>query len=305
LIIFITMGVVANSLPNYAGAAATYGISAGPVQVQKFVTQPIFNQVNGVFNMVFAYGGAMIFPEIMAEMRRPNDFIKGMACAQTLIFTAYLLFGVFVYCFQGQFTLPLAYQGLSGYAWQSATNVIAMVTGIIAAGLYGNIGLKVIYHNFVEDMFRGPRLMSPKGRVIWVIMVLVYWSLAFVIASAIPSVGPLSGLIAAMAIFQFTYTFPPLFLLGFQISVDAAVDDEAFSEPGIVPKRADSWASLSRWRRGIFGGGTKRLVSKVILFILFLACAATLGLGLWGTGKALKESLAAGAATSFGCAAPV
>lgn len=27
--------------------------------------------------VVQAYGGAMIFPEIMAEMRRPRDFIKG------------------------------------------------------------------------------------------------------------------------------------------------------------------------------------------------------------------------------------
>lgn len=33
-------------------------------------------------NMVFAYGGAMIFPELMTEMRRPHDFIRGMALAQ-------------------------------------------------------------------------------------------------------------------------------------------------------------------------------------------------------------------------------
>ena len=44
-------------------------------------------------NMVFAYGGAMIFPEMLAEMRRPWDFWKGMCCAQLLIFVAYLLYG--------------------------------------------------------------------------------------------------------------------------------------------------------------------------------------------------------------------
>ncbi len=52
--------------------------------------------------MVFAYGGAMIFPEMMAEMRRPRDFIKGIAIAQLLIFSCYLMYGIFVYCFQGQ-----------------------------------------------------------------------------------------------------------------------------------------------------------------------------------------------------------
>jgi hypothetical protein len=31
----------------------------------------------------------MIFPEIMAEMRRPRDFIKGMAIAQLLIIVSY------------------------------------------------------------------------------------------------------------------------------------------------------------------------------------------------------------------------
>jgi len=33
-------------------------------------------QVQGVQQIVFAYGGAMIFTEFMAEMRRPRDFWK-------------------------------------------------------------------------------------------------------------------------------------------------------------------------------------------------------------------------------------
>jgi len=37
----------------------------------------------------------MIFPEMMAEMRRPMDFYKGMAMAQMLIFVVYLVYGIF------------------------------------------------------------------------------------------------------------------------------------------------------------------------------------------------------------------
>jgi len=33
----------------------------------------------------------MIFPEIASEMRRPRDFIKGMATAQLVIFVCYLV----------------------------------------------------------------------------------------------------------------------------------------------------------------------------------------------------------------------
>jgi hypothetical protein len=40
--------------------------------------------------------------------------------------------GVFVYSYQGQFTLGLAYTGVSKYSWQTVGNVIALVTGIIA-----------------------------------------------------------------------------------------------------------------------------------------------------------------------------
>jgi len=39
--------------------------------------------------------GAMIFPEMMAEMRRPMDFPKGMICAQILISVVYLMYSVF------------------------------------------------------------------------------------------------------------------------------------------------------------------------------------------------------------------
>jgi hypothetical protein len=56
--------------------------------------------------------------------------------AQVLVFIAYMLYGCFVYVririhlmggitqqhfqgYQGQFTLPLAYQGVSKYAWQT------------------------------------------------------------------------------------------------------------------------------------------------------------------------------------------
>ena len=75
------MGFVAHSSPNYAGAKAAYGIEPGPIIRSAFVNLPLYSKVNGIMNMVFAYGGAMIFPEFMAEMRRPMDFWKGMVSA--------------------------------------------------------------------------------------------------------------------------------------------------------------------------------------------------------------------------------
>ena len=61
-----------------------------------------------------------------------------------------MVYGIFVYSFQGQFTLPLAYQGVSKFSWQTIGNVIALITGLIAAGLYGNIGISAYFHRVLR-----------------------------------------------------------------------------------------------------------------------------------------------------------
>ncbi|POY72763.1 hypothetical protein BMF94_4170 [Rhodotorula taiwanensis] len=316
---FLSMGFIAHSMhhvlkvatslthlshspPNYAAAKAAYGIDAGPVQVVAVVNQPVFAQVNGYETLSSLL---LLFPELMTEMRRPHDFIRGMALAQALIIVCYLMYGIYVYAMQGQFTLALAYQGVSKYAWQTVGNVLALITGAIAAALYGNIGLKVLYINIVEGIFKGPPLMSKKGRLVWGVSVIFFWGAAFAIGSGIPSVGTLSGLVAAICIFQFTYTFPPLFMLALEMHKDAMKADEPFETAGVAPRQADTWRQASRWRRGIFGGTMKSTILKFVYFVFFLASLATAGLGMWASGTDLREALAAGAASSFGCASPV
>jgi len=303
LIIFTSMGFVAHSAPNFAAAKTSLGVDPGPVVTTEFATLPLFKQVNGIMNMVFAYGGAMIFPEMMAEMRRPMDFWKGMTLAQALIFVAYLMYGAYVYAFQGQFTLPLAFQGVSKFAWQTLGNVLALITGIIAAGLYGNIGIKVVYINIIEDWMHGPRLMTPKGRIIWTILVCIYWALAFIVGSAIPQVQTITGLIAAIAIMQFTYSFPPLLRLGYDIITDAMAEDGAYVPGGGATGRADTWRDWSRWKRGLFGG---RVLFKLFNLIIFLGGSVMACLGMWGSGESIKAVFQqSGAATSFGCKSPL
>ncbi|KAJ7636721.1 transmembrane amino acid transporter protein-domain-containing protein [Roridomyces roridus] len=306
LIIFISIGFAARTPPNFAAALASSNLMPGPVQVLATIPdQPLFVQINGVFNMVFAYGGAMIFPEIMAEMRRPRDFVKGMALAQLLIVTVYLAYGIALYALQGQFVQAQSYTGLSLYSGQTICNVMGIITGTIAAGLYGNIGLKVIYRIIVEQLFKGPGLMTFRGRIVWSLSVLLYWSVAFILGSAIPSVGALTGLLAAMGFFHFTYTFPPLMMLGLDMQLDAALEDEPFTTPGVAPRQIDTWWDFSRWKRGFLAGGRRRVGWKVVNLLFLLASLATAGMGLWATGTDLREALGAGAATSLGCNAPV
>ena len=107
VIIISTMFVSAHTLPNYTPAKTAYMIdpgavvtTAGPLEGDNFQ-----GQVVGLMQAVYSYGGATLFVEFMAEMRQPFDFWKGMICAQVFIYLCYMLFGIFVYSYQGQFTV--------------------------------------------------------------------------------------------------------------------------------------------------------------------------------------------------------
>lgn len=51
LVIFLSMGFVAHSAPNYVSAKSSYGIAKGPVHTQSFASYPFFQRINGVMNI--------------------------------------------------------------------------------------------------------------------------------------------------------------------------------------------------------------------------------------------------------------
>ena len=91
---------------------------------------------------------------------------------------------------------------------------------------------------------------------------------------------------------QFTYTFPPLFLVSYRMQIDATKND-----PG------DTWRSPSRWIRGFMTGNPLFKLFNVVMFLGALAMAC---LGMYGSGKSIQATFAlSGSATSFGCTSPV
>lgn len=72
--------------------------------------------------MVFGWSGLMVFVEFLNEMRNPYEFFKSFSAAQTLVFLVYIVYGSYVYGLQGQYTLPVSFQGVSNYTWQSIGN---------------------------------------------------------------------------------------------------------------------------------------------------------------------------------------
>ena len=308
--IFAIMGVVARS-GVLTEAAQKANVSFHIIPNEPIATSaglrpglPFTGAVIAVMAAVYSFGGAILFVEFLGEMRRPMDFWKALLCAEAFIYCLYLAFGLFVYSRQGQYTINPTYQGLSPYAWHAAINSLQLVTSCVATLLYANIGLKVIFNNILVGLLRLPDLSTARGKVLWAAYVPAYWSVAFVIATAIPQVSNLGGLIASACVLQFSFTFPPLMMVGYNVRRDGAA--ATVSEAGKQDPSSTQGGKKSEERgwRWIWRGYRTKLVWNLFNTVLGLAGFTLAILGIYSSSYQIKQSYSAGASTSFSCANP-
>ncbi|KJR88485.1 amino acid transporter [Sporothrix schenckii 1099-18] len=314
---FITMGGAAHSPPNYAGASSSAGASiAGgvsvtpdangvfpPVQTNGGLpdTGSFVGSVSGAMQAIFAYGGSMVFPEFMAEMKRPKDFLTAMWAAQAFIYFWYMFYGLFLYGYQGQYTVNPSYLGISNYNIQTAGNVFAMLSAVIAACLYGNIGLKVMYNNVFVELLHAPPLTSRAGKWLWVAIIPVYWSIAFALAAGIPNFSGLTSVVTAFCILHFTYTFPPLLSVAFLVKKMAMREGDGYDPAtGQVTRSGTGW---ERFKRGFFSPSRWWMNSLNIIYIL--GALALGGLGAYASIVTLRDAFAKNVTTSYVCKSPL
>ncbi|RQM04785.1 hypothetical protein DH86_00004342 [Scytalidium sp. 3C] len=148
---FISIGVSATeSTPNlttifgsYGGAGSPFGDTNFPggnassaIPIVKFAGTPpdgyasggvgFLGTYQGINQIIYSYGGAMLFFNLLAEMRNPWDFWKGMLCADIFIYLAYMFFGLFQYSYQGQYTYAVNIQSINPYNYQTAGNILSI-----------------------------------------------------------------------------------------------------------------------------------------------------------------------------------
>ncbi|CAL5868129.1 uncharacterized protein PFLUO_LOCUS2353 [Penicillium psychrofluorescens] len=295
-VIFMTMGVLANSEPNYSVAGlGSSGASVDPASITKvngtyppvmhYTNIPpdgLVGSINGMLNGVLAYAGAQLFVEFMAEMKRPRDFIKAMWLAQAFIYSLYLTYGCVIYHFQGQYSYAPAYQGISVYSWQTVGNMITLIAALIAGGLYGNIGIKVVYNNILLDILKAPPLTTRRGKIIYGLLVPVWWIIAFIIAAAIPDYFGFVSVMSASLLLNLSYTLPPLFALGFDVQKNAVQVEQGEGFDPITGQVNRNATGVKRWIRGFFAGGLFQVSINIWHVIYFLASLSMCGLGMYG-----------------------
>lgn len=152
LVSFIAIGVAANSEPNYATMFGSYGATVkvpfgeinfpdgtkdSHIPIKTFAGTPPYGyqsggtgflgSFQGINSIIYAYGGAMLFFNLLAEMRNPWDFWKGMLVADIFIYLVYMFFGIFQYSYQGQYTFASAIQSTTPFNYRTAGNILAII----------------------------------------------------------------------------------------------------------------------------------------------------------------------------------
>lgn len=294
--------------PNFIVTSTAYGPDFGEGPILTFAgTPPIASggtgftaSLNGLNQAVYSYGGAMLFISFLSEMRHPMDFWKGLICAELLIYVCYMFFGIFVYSYQGQYSFNPIVQGLSNFKWQTALNALQLYTGLVAAALYGNVGLKVAYVEVFERLLKLPPLHTTGGKFWWAGLIPVYWAIGFIVAAAIPQFNYISGLVGAIFILSFTYTFPAWLAIGFYIKRDAMDGEQERFDPATGSYNYID-TGMKRWVRGFM----KRPFFNTWNIIYFLGALATTGLGTYSSVEGLITAFSSGVTTSFTCKSPV
>jgi hypothetical protein len=130
-------------------------------------------------------------------------------------------------------------------------------------------------------------------------MVPVYWALAFIVAGAVPALGDITSLVGAFCIGNFTYTFPALLKIGFDIKKGAMLPEEHFDEATKRYTRLDG--GLKRWIRGY----KKTFFLTSFNIIYFLGSLVVCGLGCYAAIEALIDAFSGGSvAKHFSCRSP-
>lgn len=134
----------------------------------------------------------------------------------------------------------------------------------------------------------------------WVFVVPAYWAVAYVIATAVPNIGDISSLVGAFCIGNFTYTFPALLKLGFDIKKGAMLPEETYDPVTNKYTRLDN--GMARWWRGYMK--TFWISSWNIFY--FLGSLVVCGLGCYAAIEALIDAFGSGGTktTHFSCTSP-
>ncbi|KAB8251809.1 amino acid transporter [Aspergillus flavus] len=237
----------------------------GDGHIDVTVDTSLYKGFLAVTNIVFAYAGHVAFFGFISEMETPTDYPKTLYLLQATDTTMYTVTALVIYRYGGKDVSSPALGSTSPLVSKIAYG-IAIPTIIIAGVINGHVACKYIY----VRLFRNTDRMHKRNLVSigsWILIGLVLWTLAWIIAEAIPVFNNLLSLITALFASWFTYGMSGIF-----------------------------WLFLN-WGR--YTSSPRKIFLTVVNLIIVGIGGCLCGLGLYVSGKAIHDDPSN---ASFSCA---
>ncbi|OJJ29838.1 hypothetical protein ASPWEDRAFT_79820, partial [Aspergillus wentii DTO 134E9] len=232
-------------------------------------TSPDFiSAFSAVMNIVFAFAGHVAYFGFIAELKDPNDFPKALCLLQATDNALYLIAAVVIYRYAGVDVKSPAL-GSSSPIMQRISYGVALPTILIAGVIYGHVSCKYIYLR----LWKGTDRIHKRDFVAvssWLAIGLVLWTIAWIIAEAIPVFSNLLSLIVrSTALFGswFTYGLSAIF-----------------------------WLFMNK---GVYFSSKRKIFLTLVNIGTVGLCLTLCGLGLYVSGKAIHDD---SGSKSFSCA---
>ena len=155
--------------------------------------------------------GHVAFFSFISEFKHPEQYPKALFLLQGVDVSMYLIVAVVTYRYAGTDVASPALGSAAPLVRKIAYG-IAIPTILVAGVINGHVAAKYVY----VRLFRGTDRMSKKSWGsfgMWALIVVVLWTLAWIIAEAIPVFNDLLGLISALFASWFTYGLSGVFWL--------------------------------------------------------------------------------------------
>ncbi|KAI9374872.1 transmembrane amino acid transporter protein-domain-containing protein [Aspergillus egyptiacus] len=244
------------------------GIQApGDGHVDATTHPPFYRAFLAVTNIVFAYAGHVAFFSFISEMKTPRQYPRTLYLLQATNTSMYTITAVVIYRYGGVDVSSPAL-GSAGRLVSKVAYGVAIPTIVIAGVINGHVAVKYIY----VRLFRGTDRMHQGaflslGSLSWIGLGFALWTVAWVIAEAIPVFNDLLGLITALFASWFTYGLSGVF-----------------------------WLFLNQGR---YGESKRKMVLTGVNVLVVGIGGCLCGLGLYVSGKSIHDNPSS---ASFSCA---
>ena len=163
----------------------------------------------------FAYAGQTIYPEMISEMRRPQDFPKALWCSTPYLCLVYLVVGVVAYATYGESAPPYLLDVLS-YNWtRRAGGALMCVHMVVSYTITQQILTRALHARLFPSTVNALRPDDAdfrRGALHWFAISSTLMASAYVVAGAIPVFSQLTGLIGSVFSPFLSFIFPCVML---------------------------------------------------------------------------------------------